>query len=113
MNLPPFLEDHKALASSIIGMILFGALGFYVIYLSKTDTTAVTTDVSSSQALFSQEFVLFLQAVNKQNLSLKDTSFNDSYLVRNARNFTQEINPSLSRGRIDPFVPYAATGYSR
>ncbi len=115
ITLPPFLEKHKFILSGLTGAIVLALAGVYIVIMFTSDGGAVVK-TNQNQSLLgevSPSFIVFLQAMNSEKLSLKDQSFIDSYLVRNSHDYTQIINPSLSRGRLDPFSTYVAPGSTR
>lgn len=52
-------------------------------------------------------------ALNRDNLSLKDKSFLDTYFTKHAKDFTTVAPSSTSRGRDNPFAPYDSSRSSR
>ena len=83
--------------------------GMYYVYTIVSTESAVTVPSQANQQLLGQNFVLFLKAVNQERLSLQDPSFMNSELVKQLQDFSETILPESTRGRIDPFVPYAST----
>jgi hypothetical protein len=103
-----FFVQKKTLL--IEGVILIAFLGgMYYLYTSFSDSSATVTDVSGSQQLLGQNFVMFLKAVNEDKLSFSGTSFLTSKLVQELRDYSETIGINDSRGRVDPFVPYASS----
>lgn len=92
--------------AAVIIAFLFGA---YYLYTSFSEGTTTTTSAKINEQLLGQNFVLFLKVVNTDRISFKDVNFMDSELVRQLRDFSEFISVNDSRGRVDPFVPYAST----
>jgi hypothetical protein len=110
MQIPPFVEKYKALLS-IAGVILvvvaiFGYTAFKV--FGPLPDSAV-----SSSSLLPKSFTATSDLINKEQISLKDKSFMESYFVKNAKDYTTYVPASESRGRDNPFVPYDSPGSSR
>lgn len=102
-----FIQKKTILIEAIILVaFLFGA---YYLYTSFSQEETVTTTVSVNEQLLGQNFVLFLKAVNQDRISFRDINFMDSELVRQLRDFSETISITDSRGRVDPFVPYASS----
>ena len=113
MQLPPIIEQHKTLLGGVFGAIVLGGLGFWLISILKSDTVTATTQVNPNKTLLGPNAILFIQAVTKDKISLKDTSFMDTYLIKHSEDFTQKVSTSTSRGRMDPFSPYDSSRSSR
>lgn len=105
--MPSFFVQKKKiiLEAAILIAFLYGC--YYVYSMLNQDTTTTTTSVN--EQLLGQNFILFLKAVNKDRISFKDTNFLDNNLVKQLRDFSETISINDSRGRVDPFVPYAST----
>jgi hypothetical protein len=109
MQVPQSLQQHKGLLITLLGVILVAVLGLYLVNIYTAADSVTTTEASVNQSLLGQEFTLLLSAVSKEGISFRDTSFANSYYLRNAEDYTQIIVPSASRGRDNPFAPYYAT----
>ena len=83
--------------------------GYYVVGLIQGDNGSMTVTKTANEHLLSQDFVVFLQMMNKKSINLKNTAFLDGSFVRELQNFTETINPTPTRGRLNPFIPYALT----
>jgi flagellar basal body-associated protein FliL len=103
-----FLIQKKTVIIEVAILIFFLG-GMYYLYTMFSEGSATTSTPSVNEQLLGQNFVLFLKAVNQDRLSFKDITFMDSKLVRELRDFSETIGINDTRGRVDPFVPYAAT----
>ncbi len=91
---------------AILVLFLFGA---YYLYTSFSEDSASVSETKINEQLLGQNFVLFLKVVNQDRISFTDANFMDSALVRQLRDFSEIISTNDTRGRVDPFVPYAST----
>lgn len=105
--MPSFFVQKKRILIEAAVLIAF-LYGCYYLYTSFSQDSTVSTAPPNEQ-LLGQNFVMFLKVVNKDRISFKDVSFLDSDLVKQLRNFSETISINDSRGRVDPFVPYAST----
>lgn len=103
-----FFVKKKTLIIESAVLIIFLA-GMYYVYTMFTVEDATTTTATANEELLGQNFVLFLKAVNNDKLSFRDLSFLDSDLVKQLQDHSQTIDVNDTRGRVDPFVPYAST----
>ncbi len=92
--------------AAILLLFLFGA---YYLYTSFSEGSASVSETKINEQLLGQNFVLFLKVVNQDRISFTDANFMDSALVRQLRDFSETISTNDTRGRVDPFVPYAST----
>jgi hypothetical protein len=79
------------------------------IFLAKND--AMTGQVIYVDAGFGPNFTTYMGIVAKDKISFKekDLSFLNSTLVRMLVDYSETISPNATRGRLDPFVPYASS----
>jgi hypothetical protein len=103
-----FLIQKKTVIIEVAILIAFLG-GMYYLYTAFSEGSTTTSTASVNEQLLGQNFVLFLKAVNQDRLSFKDINFMDSELVRQLRDFSETIGINETRGRVDPFVPYAST----
>jgi hypothetical protein len=103
-----FLVQKKTLIIEMLVLIAFLGGSYYAYTVFGADTT-ITTQPAINQSLLGQNFVLFLKAVQEDKLSFKDINFADSKLVEQLQDYSEIIDANKTRGRVDPFVPYAAT----
>ncbi len=103
-----FFLQKKTLIIEVAVLIAFLG-GMYYLYMSFSEDSTTTTPVAINEQLLGQNFVLFLKVVNQDRISFRDISFMDSALVSQLRDFSEVIDPTESRGRLDPFVPYASS----
>lgn len=100
-------------------MLLEGAVVFLVIagiiyfYLQFSQKDAVTIPTSTDSQLLGQNFVVLVRAINEDKISFTQKSFMQSPLVERLQDFSEEISLTESRGRAEPFSPYASTGSIR
>lgn len=92
--------------AAVLILFLFGA---YYLYTSFSEGTTSVSETKINEQLLGQNFVLFLKVVNQDRISFTDANFMDSALVRQLRDFSETISTNDTRGRVDPFVPYAST----
>jgi hypothetical protein len=102
-----FVQKKTVIIEGVI-LVMFLAGMYYAYTLFSTGDT-VTSPSSANQNLLGQNFVLFLKAVNQDKLSFKNLSFLDSELAKQLVDHSEIIGTTTSRGRVDPFEPYAAT----
>lgn len=103
-----FFIQKKTLIVEIVVLILFLG-GIYYLYTLMSEGSSTTTDVQAGQQLLGQNFVLFLKAVNQDNISFSSADIMQSDLVQRLRDYSETISPTDMRGRADPFAPYAPT----
>ncbi len=92
--------------AAVLILFLFGA---YYLYTSFSEGATSVSETKINEQLLGQNFVLFLKVVNTDRISFTDANFMDSALVRQLRDFSETISTNDTRGRVDPFVPYAST----
>ena len=115
-SIAPLLEKNKKKISLIVGVIFIVFFAFYIIKGVTEEVKTARTNASSKDSILSEvskDFILFLVLTQKDKISFEDASFKESYFYRNAVDYTQLIRQSASRGRPDPFIPYAITGSTR
>jgi hypothetical protein len=103
-----FFVQKKTLILEILILVLFLG-GIYYLYTIMREGGSVTVQGEVSEQLLGQNFVLFLKIVNQDKISFREADFLNSDLVQRLRDFSETILPTDSRGRADPFVPYAST----
>ena len=107
MQLPSFLSEKKSITIEILALCLFLG-GIYYAYVTFSEQAPVTT-TSANQQLLGEHFMLFLKATTENSLSLSNTDFLSSPDVLILKDYSEIITPNSSRGRLDPFIPYAAS----
>jgi hypothetical protein len=103
-----FFVQKKTLLMEVAVLIAFLG-GMYYLYTIFSEGSATTTASQVNTQLLGQNFTLFLKAVNEDKISFRDINFMDSALVQQLRDFSQTITVNESRGRVDPFTPYASS----
>lgn len=103
-----FFVQKKTVIIEIVVLILF-LFGIYYLYTIMSEGEVTTTSSQISEQLLGKNFVLFIKAVNQDKLSFREADFMNSDLVQRLRDFSETILPTETRGRVDPFVPYAST----
>jgi hypothetical protein len=101
-----FVQKKTVIIEGLVLILFLG--GMYYLYSVFSEDTAVTT-VPINEQLLGQNFVLFLKAVNEDNISFGGINFMDSALVQQLRDYSQTIGINDSRGRVDPYSPYASS----
>jgi hypothetical protein len=103
-----FFVNKKTVIIEAVILVLFLVGGYYV-YSSLSEASGSTTQTQFNEQLLGQNFVMFLKVVNQDKISFRDISFMNTPLVQQLRDFSETINPTETRGRLDPFVPYASS----
>lgn len=104
-----FFVQKKTVIIEVVVLIAF-LFGGYYLYSSFSEGTTTVSQGSVNEQLLGQNFVLFLKIVNQDRISFQGITFMDSELVQQLRDFSETISINPTRGRSDPFMPYAATG---
>ena len=102
-----FTQKNNIVMDIVILAIFLG--GSYYLYTLFSEPDTVVTNTQINEQLLGKNFVLFLKAVNKDKISLTATEFMNGNLAKQLQDFSEEINPELYRGRLNPFEPYAST----
>lgn len=102
-----FVQKKTVLIEAAILIAFLG--GMFYLYTIMTEGEATVTTSQQNEQLLGKNFTLFIKAVNQDKLSFREADFMNSDLVQRLRDFTETILPSETRGRVDPFVPYAST----
>ncbi len=102
-----FIQKKTVIIEALVLVLFLG--GMYYLYTIFSEDTSTTTTASVNEQLLGQNFVLFLKAVNDDKISFRDINFMDSALVQQLRDYSQTITTNESRGRVDPFSPYASS----
>lgn len=108
MQIPQIFVQKKTIMIEIAVLIVVLALGYYLYSIMSEDSASVT-ETQMSEQLLGKNLTLFLKSKNQDKLSFKDISFMDTELVKQLKDFTETILPNSSRGRLDPFAPYASS----
>lgn len=103
-----FFITKKTLIMEVAALAIFLG-GMYYLYTIFSVGSSTTTPSQMNEQLLGQNFVLFLKAVNEDKISFSGVNFMDSPLVKQLRDYSQTITINESRGRVDPFTPYAST----
>ncbi|MEZ0208847.1 MAG: hypothetical protein ACAH17_01565 [Candidatus Paceibacterota bacterium] len=102
-----FVQKKTVIIEGLVLVLFLG--GMYYLYTMFSEETATTTTTTINQQLLGQNFVLFLKAVNEDKISFSGINFMDSALVAQLRDYSQTIGINDSRGRVDPYSPYASS----
>ncbi|MDB5260618.1 MAG: hypothetical protein JWN37_849 [Candidatus Nomurabacteria bacterium] len=108
MQIPSILVQKKSLILEIVGVVIVIIVGYYI-YGMFSENSATTTTVAANESLLGQNITLFLKSKTQDKISFKDVSFMNSTLVKSLVDHTEIIGETASRGRLDPFVPYASS----
>ena len=103
-----FFVQKKTVIIEAAILILFLAGGYYL-YSSFTQEEVSVTQTQFNEQLLGQNFVSFLKVVNQDKISFKNINFMNTPLVNQLRDFSEIIGINETRGRSDPFVPYASS----
>ena len=105
MNLQQLFAAKKSMILEGIVLVLV-VIGGYYLYttFSVTDTT---TKPAINQKLLGKNLVTFLKLINQDKVSFRDVNLPNAQLVSELQDFSEVIASTTSRGRDNPFVPYA------
>lgn len=103
-----FFVQKKTIIIEAAILIAFLA-GIYYVYTSFSEESATVSQTSINEQLLGQNFTLFLKVINQDKVSFNNTSFMKSSLVEQLRDFSEVIGENATRGRADPFAPYASS----
>lgn len=107
MDITKLINEKKTLIIEIlifIGVLVGGYYG-YTSFFKEDSVTTVTID----QSLLGSNFIQFMQATKDSKISFKDRTFLSGNYVKQLQDFSEIISPNATRGRLDPFLPYAST----
>lgn len=91
---------------AIVLAVLGGAYYLYTLFQTED---AVTTAPAVNTQLLGPNLTVFIKTVNQDKLTFQNVSFLDSDLVKELKDHSQVITVTSSRGRVDPFIPYASS----
>lgn len=103
-----FFKQKKTLIIEAAVVIVF-LVGMYYLYTVFSEDTASVTTVQTNEQLLGKNLIEFLKATSQERLSFDTKGIMAEPLVQQLRDFTETISMTETRGRLDPFVPYAAT----
>lgn len=103
-----FLVQKKTLIIEVAVLVVF-LMGIYYLYTSFSQAETSVSQPQINEQLLGQNFVLFLKVINQDRISFQDTTFMQSELIMKLRDFSEVIGENETRGRVDPFVPYASS----
>lgn len=98
---------QKNIIIAVVGLFAVLGGGYYA-YSTLNEGVIVVGDLDPT--ILNPELVAFINAKDKIKISTKDMNFLTSEFYPMLVDHTETINPSASRGRPDPFIPYAPTG---
>lgn len=107
MQLPSFFVQKKTVIVETLVLVLF-LVGIYYVYTIFSEQAPISANSKNNQ-LLGQNLTLFLKAESQDKLSFDTSSFMSQPLISQLQDFTETILPASSRGRDDPFAPYAFT----
>jgi hypothetical protein len=107
--MPENLFSQKNIIIEII--ILAAVLGGGYYGYSTLFSEDQPTTVSLNPSLLNKDVVAFIGA--KSKIDLKDTKFINSTYYKQLVDYSETIPRTTERSRLNPFIPYAATGPSR
>lgn len=106
-----FVGKNKIIIEVIV-LVLFLGLIYYA-YTTFSNQEVIISKSAVNEQLLGQNFSTFLKVVNQEGLSFKDISVLASDLVSNMEDFSETIGETTSRGRDNPFTPYATPRSTR
>lgn len=108
MDINKLINEKKTLIIEIlivIGVIVGGYFGYTSFFGNEPTVTTQMLD----QSLLGANFIQYIQATNNSKITFKNRTFLTSEYVRQLQDFSEIISPNATRGRLDPFLPYAST----
>lgn len=99
-----FVQKKKIIIE--IAILVAFLAGIYFLYQMLSAGSGEVSRVQTNEQILGANFMLFLQA--QESLSFNTSSIK-AKIVNQLVDHSQIINPTDSRGRADPFSPYAAT----
>ncbi len=108
MTTPSISPKQKTIIIEVFILIAVFAGGYYLydrFILGETTTISVT----GGDKLLSANFISFINVTSREKISFKDVSFMSSPLVEMLDDYSEVISPNATRGRLDPFLPYASS----
>jgi hypothetical protein len=108
MDLNLFIKEKKTIIIEVL-LLVAVVVGCYFgyTYFFKQQESDVSVEINP--AILGKNFVTFLNASRSGAIDLKDQQFLRSTYVSKLKDYSEVILPAPKRGRMDPFVPYAAT----
>lgn len=104
-----FFVQKKKILVEIAILVAFLA-GMYFLYKMLSVGEEGLTQVQASEQILGANFMLFLKS--QGSLSFSTSSLNAKF-INQLKDYSQVIDSTESRGRADPFSPYASTGSIR
>lgn len=102
-----FFTQKKTIIVEAVILIAF-LFGMYYLYTMFSEDSATVTQTKINEQLLGQNFTLFLKLLNQDRISFRDAAFLNSELVKQLKDFSEIIDINETRGRVDPFTPYAS-----
>jgi hypothetical protein len=107
--MPENLLAHKNIIIGVIVAIVALGGGGYFVYTKLFPAADPAAPIN--QAILSGDIVAFMNAKDKIKISSStDAVFLKSGFYPLLVDHTEVVNPNPTRGRPDPFIPYAPTG---
>lgn len=100
-----FFVQKKKIIIEIIILVVFLA-GIYFLYRMLSVGSENVSRIQTTEQILGASFMLFLKT--HESLSFSTSSMN-AKMLNQLVDYSQIITPTDSRGRADPFSPYAAT----
>ncbi|MFA5132462.1 MAG: hypothetical protein WC444_04050 [Candidatus Paceibacterota bacterium] len=107
MQVPPFFSAKKSIIIETLILCAFLG-GMYYLYTSFSEQSPVTTSVMNEK-LLGANFTMFSKAIAEEPFAFDKIDFLKSDLVMKLKDFSETISPNETRGRLDPFIPYASS----
>lgn len=107
MNILTILQERKILIIEVLVVIavLYGCYyGYTALFASNT-----TASVGLNEKSLGSNTLTFISKTRTANYAFKDKTFLSTPYVQKLRDYTEIILPNQTRGREDPFIPYAAS----
>ena len=108
MQVPNSLTDKKTILIEILILAAVLGAGYYG-YVTLFNSENVTKQVTVNEELLGGNFIEFIKVTKKDKISFSDRGFLDSVYVTQLQDFSEIISPNATRGRLDPFLPYASS----
>jgi hypothetical protein len=102
-----FSQKNIILEIVVLAIVLGGGYYAYSSFFAEDATETVTLN----QSLLNKDVVTFINA--KSKINLKDIAFINSTYYKQLVDYSETIPRTTDRSRLNPFIPYAATGPTR
>ena len=99
-------KNKKIIIEVLILVAVLGGLYYLYTVFSQEEQTATA---QANPALLGPNFINFINITTKDKILFKNKTFLKQPLVEMLVDYSEIISPNATRGRLDPFVPYASS----